>query len=309
MSSTNKTTHYELSQYVGSDKPTYLVDYNQDMSAIDTAIYAAKEEADVNSGAIGTLSNLTTTVKTDLVNAVNEVNSYTGSIGNLSDLTTTSKTSCVSAINEVNGKANDVGNIANLTTTVKTDLVSAANEINANVGTLANLTTTAKTSCVAAINELDTDIGTNSSAIGTLSSLETTTKTDLVSAINEVNTLIEELDNYSLTEADTGKHWIDGSRIYRKVVPFTLQSGANDQNVAHGISNLGVVLSITGIGINSSSATPEYYSIPDFYRNMSPDFAITVYRVDATNIVLSYGANKGNSGDTGYIILEYTKTA
>ena len=26
--STNKTTHYNLSQYVSSDKPTYLVDYN-----------------------------------------------------------------------------------------------------------------------------------------------------------------------------------------------------------------------------------------------------------------------------------------
>lgn len=35
MSSTNKTTNYELSQYVGSDKPTYLGDYNGDMLKID----------------------------------------------------------------------------------------------------------------------------------------------------------------------------------------------------------------------------------------------------------------------------------
>lgn len=35
MSSTNKTTNYELSQYVGSDKPTYLGDYNSDMAKID----------------------------------------------------------------------------------------------------------------------------------------------------------------------------------------------------------------------------------------------------------------------------------
>lgn len=38
MSSTNKTSHYNLSQYVSSDKPTYLVDYNTDMSNIDTGI-------------------------------------------------------------------------------------------------------------------------------------------------------------------------------------------------------------------------------------------------------------------------------
>lgn len=38
MASTNKTTNYELSQYIGTDKPTYLVDYNSDMSKIDVAI-------------------------------------------------------------------------------------------------------------------------------------------------------------------------------------------------------------------------------------------------------------------------------
>ena len=46
MASTNKTTHYELSQYVSSDKPTYLVDYNGDMAKIDTGINAAKTTAD-----------------------------------------------------------------------------------------------------------------------------------------------------------------------------------------------------------------------------------------------------------------------
>ena len=35
MSSTNKTTNYDLSQFVGSDKPAWLSDYNQDMSKID----------------------------------------------------------------------------------------------------------------------------------------------------------------------------------------------------------------------------------------------------------------------------------
>ena len=36
MSSTNKTPNYDLSQYVGTDKPTYLGDYNGDMLKIDT---------------------------------------------------------------------------------------------------------------------------------------------------------------------------------------------------------------------------------------------------------------------------------
>ena len=62
MASTNQTTHYGLSQYVGSDKPTYLVDYNQDMSKIDDAIYNVKSESDTNKDSIGTLSDLSTTL-------------------------------------------------------------------------------------------------------------------------------------------------------------------------------------------------------------------------------------------------------
>ena len=45
MSSTNKTTYYDLSQYIGTDKPTYLGDYNSDMSKIDAGIHGADDKA------------------------------------------------------------------------------------------------------------------------------------------------------------------------------------------------------------------------------------------------------------------------
>lgn len=48
MSSTNKTTNYKLSQYIGTDKPTYLGDYNGDMLKIDTQL---KNNADSASNA------------------------------------------------------------------------------------------------------------------------------------------------------------------------------------------------------------------------------------------------------------------
>lgn len=118
-SSTNKTTNYELSQYIGTDKPTYLGDYNSDMGKIDTAIHtnatAISENAGnitINSNKIGTLSNLETTSKADLVSAINEVNTNTGSnttnIGSLSNLTTTNKSTIVNAINEVNGNVSNL---------------------------------------------------------------------------------------------------------------------------------------------------------------------------------------------------------
>ena len=82
MASTNKTTNYNLSQFIGSDKPAWLSDYNGDMGKIDTGINnaqttatAADGKADANTTSIGTLSSLTTTAKTSCVAAINEVNS------------------------------------------------------------------------------------------------------------------------------------------------------------------------------------------------------------------------------------------
>lgn len=43
MTATNHTAHYGLSQYRGDDRPTYIGDYNGDMTKIDAAIYAASQ--------------------------------------------------------------------------------------------------------------------------------------------------------------------------------------------------------------------------------------------------------------------------
>lgn len=43
MTATNHTEHYDLSQYIDNDHPTYTGDYNADMSKIDAAIYAASQ--------------------------------------------------------------------------------------------------------------------------------------------------------------------------------------------------------------------------------------------------------------------------
>lgn len=83
MASTNKTTNYELSQFLGTDKPAWLTDYNSDMSKIDTGIHSAQTtatgadgKADTNATNIGNLENLTTSVKTSAVAAINEVDGH-----------------------------------------------------------------------------------------------------------------------------------------------------------------------------------------------------------------------------------------
>lgn len=83
MSSTNKTTNYELSQFIGTDKPAWLTDYNTDMSKIDGGIHNAQATANSADGKadsantnIGNLENLTTSTKTSLVSAINEVDGH-----------------------------------------------------------------------------------------------------------------------------------------------------------------------------------------------------------------------------------------
>lgn len=59
MTATKKTENYELSQFVGSDRPTWLGDYNSDMSKIDAQL---KQNADdIASAAAGGLTSVSHT--------------------------------------------------------------------------------------------------------------------------------------------------------------------------------------------------------------------------------------------------------
>lgn len=64
MSATNTTTYYGLSQYIGTDKPTYLGDYNADMLAIDTGIHDAAEDASDALTTANTAASTATTAAT-----------------------------------------------------------------------------------------------------------------------------------------------------------------------------------------------------------------------------------------------------
>lgn len=104
MSHTNTTTNYNLPQFVGTDKPAWLTDVNGAMSAIDSQMKTNADSATTaNSNAtsalngVGTLGNLTTTEKSNLVGAINEVN------GNLATTAQTASTAGTNASNAING--------------------------------------------------------------------------------------------------------------------------------------------------------------------------------------------------------------
>lgn len=147
---------------------------------------------------IGTLTNLTTTAKSNVVAAINEVNAEADAnaaaieilqqaVGTGADGLATKVTALENAL--------PVGDFDS-TNTVKKAIQTAEGHI----GTVGSLTTTAKTSAVAAINELDAEIGTianlnNKKAtlveeINAVDARVTATNGNLTTVAGQVTTLI-----------------------------------------------------------------------------------------------------------------------
>ena len=126
MSSTNKTTYYELSQYIGTDKPTYLGDYNSDMSKIDTGIHEAEDKATTASQNAGSaIARVGVVEKT--------VQSHTSAITTLQTDVTGLKESVKTAQNtatEGSQKADSAQQIANSALLTANNASSKADNIN-----------------------------------------------------------------------------------------------------------------------------------------------------------------------------------
>lgn len=73
MSSTNKTSGLQLSQFIATDKPSWLGDYNSDMSKIDVGYTAIKAEAEGASGSATDAKNIANEAKASATNAINQV--------------------------------------------------------------------------------------------------------------------------------------------------------------------------------------------------------------------------------------------
>lgn len=132
MGATNLTPNYELSQFIGTDKPAWLQDYNGDMLKIDTGIAGAKTAADnAQSAADGAQGDATTAlsdianINTELGTVENTLSTATGNINTINSLigngtpTTTDQT-IIGAINEINAGLNGSGGVADQVDALKT---------------------------------------------------------------------------------------------------------------------------------------------------------------------------------------------
>ena len=109
MSSTNKTTNYKMSQYIGTDKPTYLGDYNSDMLKIDNQLKANADSASNAASAAGAAQ----AVASDASKNVQKLNdSVTANSAEIATLKTKNAQQDVSIQNATN-TANSANNKAN----------------------------------------------------------------------------------------------------------------------------------------------------------------------------------------------------
>ena len=137
------------------------------------------------------------------------------------------------------------------------------------------------------------------------------TKTTPVQAevVNEYDTstgntyscdFINDCNNYSTSEVNTGKKWIDGKDIYRKVIDTGSITSAGTKNVAHNITNLDKIISFSGYSLRNN----DNLFRPMFYTESQAQ--LQVY-ADTTNVRIYTSWNP--AVDESYVILEYTKSS
>ena len=105
---------------------------------------------------------------------------------------------------------------------------------------------------------------------------------------------------YSTDEQWTGEYWINGVKIYCKVV--SVSGFTKDKYVAHNISNLHRILSCDLFVMFNDGTN---HMMPRAHKDNDHD-GISV-QVTKTNLILQVGQSNGFADATGYAILKYIK--
>lgn len=124
--------------------------------------------------------------------------------------------------------------------------------------------------------------------------------------INDTNKAINDINDnyhaqYSLNERFTGRYWIDGKKVYEKVIHVS--GFSSDISVNHGISNFDRALSID---LFMTDSEKNNYMIPRAHRDTSHDGINAV--MTKTRLIIEVGPSNDFSHMNGYAIIKYTKT-
>lgn len=243
--STNKTANYELPQFIGSDKPTWLGDFNSAMLAIDTGM--AENASDISDMASDVAS-----ASASASQASQDVTALTSTVNTLSS------------------------NVSTATTTANNAQSTATSALNT-----AN-------SAQSTANTADSKADTNASSITALAGRVTA---------------IEEGEDYSSTEINTGKKWIDDKDIYRAYLSHTINPAQDNVDISHNLNidhliHVDAICTISG----QAPATHGYRPMPQIGTSLGYEFTINNIKANTISYLC-----KGWDNNHSYIVIEYTK--
>ena len=113
----------------------------------------------------------------------------------------------------------------------------------------------------------------------------------------------EEAWEYSTSETNTGKKWIDGKPIYRKVVECGALPDSTTKRIPTGVSNLETLIDIKGTAYSSDAAIP----LPFIdLANISSQIRI-YYESSTLSVALSTSRDYAQAYPSVIAIIEYTK--
>lgn len=119
--------------------------------------------------------------------------------------------------------------------------------------------------------------------------------------IQELEEKIEAYSIYSTTEHWTGKYWIDGKKIYRKVYTFTSPLS----NIDATSLNIDFVIKIEGGGYAVGSGQSGNQWLPLGFTASSGDIWVSL---DYNKSSKKFSYTGWRHIENGYYIFEYTKT-
>lgn len=141
---TGETDNYDLPQFVGTDKPTWLGDFNSAMSAIDagmaenasditslgTRVTSAESTATQASTDVASLQSTVSTLSTNVTSVTSTANNAQSTATSALSTANSAQSTANSADGKADANATKIGDLTDLDTTAKTDIVSAINEVN-----------------------------------------------------------------------------------------------------------------------------------------------------------------------------------
>ena len=129
--------------------------------------------------------------------------------------------------------------------------------------------------------------------------VQDTDMNEIKSVVNNNATILQGATTYSLNEIDTGKRWVDGKPIYRKVIYVPSLPNAGSLYIDPAITNLGYIFDIYGMASTNvplNAARPDGIELENsvWYEAAEGKIRIVTGR-DRTSV-------------SAYVIIEYTKT-